>query len=304
MVHDLPFSNPVCPFFKISSGSKKELNARDFLPMSIISAVTRKRKKCLSVHLPGSSAEEDSEHEPVKTNNYRGGGAGGVGGGGVEVKQQQRQEGEELRGHEGEAAEKEHNTLKKERKDGKQAGLSEEWKTDIRNGAAAPPRVRTGTLASTLPIRTRSAGPLWIRPTQRPPAQRLPAQRPDWNQVVPLRHRKPRGGRTRAVSMTLELEVSRREAEGVQEGGGTPSGWRGRAANSSARRTAASLPRLAHGAPSPSSSSSSSSSPPPPSAWMGAGIQGSSSSSAGVLRRTTLDPRDKTKAWRRHTIIV
>lgn len=266
--------------------------------MSIISAVTRKRKKCLSVHLPGSSAEEDSEHEPVKTSNCRGGGGGG------EVNQQQREE-EERGGDEGQAADEEHKTPRKERKGGKEAGPSEEGKTDVRNGAAAPPRVRTGTLAGTLPVRTRRDGPVWIRPAQRPPAQR-----PDWSQPVPLRHRKPRGGRTRAVSMTLELEVGRSEAELAPEGGGTPSGRRGRAAAAAAtpRRVAGSLPRLAHGAPPPSSSSSSSSSPTrPPSAWMGAGIQGpsSSSSSAVVLRRsTTLDPRDKTKAWRRHTIIV
>lgn len=278
-----------CTCLKISSGSKKELNARDFLPMSIISAVTRKRKKCLSIHLPGSSAEEDSEHEPVKTNNYQAGG-------GAQVKQQRDEE--EQRDQKVESSEKEHKTSKKERKDGKEAGLRQEWRTDVRNGATAPPRVQTGTLASTLPVRTRSAGPLWIRPTQRPPIQRLPAQRPDWNQVVPLRHRKTRGGRTRAVSMTLELEVGRREADEGQEGGGTSSSWRGSAAASDTRR-------MAHGAPPPSSSSSSSSSPTPPSVWTGKVVPGSSLSSAGVLRRrTTLDPRDKTKAWRRHTIIV
>lgn len=300
------YSNNTCPCLKISTGSKKELNARDFLPMSIISAVTRKRKKCLSIHLPGSSAEEDSEHEPVKTNNYRGSGrGGGVGGGGVQMKQHQLRDEEEQRGQKGEAAEKEPKTLKKERKDGKETGLSQDWRTDVRNGKAAPPRVQTSTLASTLPVRTCSAGPLWIRPTQRLPIQRLPPQRPDWNQVVPLRHRKTRGGRTRAVSMTLELEVGRTEADGVLEEGGMPSSWRGRASAAGTRRMAGSLPRLAHGALPPSSSSSSSSSPTPPSAWMGtAGIQGSSSSSAGVLRRTALDPRDKTKAWRRHTIIV
>ncbi|XP_029383008.1 rho GTPase-activating protein 21 isoform X2 [Echeneis naucrates] len=63
---------------KHSAGSKKDIHARDFLPKSIISAVTRKRKKCLSTYLPGSSADEDSEHEPVKASNY-GGGEGRVG---------------------------------------------------------------------------------------------------------------------------------------------------------------------------------------------------------------------------------
>ncbi|KAI3364855.1 hypothetical protein L3Q82_001040 [Scortum barcoo] len=60
---------------KLSSGSKKDLSAKDFQPVSIISAVTRKRKKCLSTHQQGSA---DFEHEPVKASNYaEGEGLGG-----------------------------------------------------------------------------------------------------------------------------------------------------------------------------------------------------------------------------------
>ncbi|KAJ4941028.1 hypothetical protein JOQ06_027315, partial [Pogonophryne albipinna] len=55
---------------KFSSLSKKDLNARDFLPKSIISAVTRKRKKSLSTHLQDDSADEDSEHEPLRPNSF------------------------------------------------------------------------------------------------------------------------------------------------------------------------------------------------------------------------------------------
>uniref|UniRef100_A0AAY3ZVS1 Rho GTPase-activating protein 23-like n=1 Tax=Denticeps clupeoides TaxID=299321 RepID=A0AAY3ZVS1_9TELE len=47
-------------------------SAKDFLPRSIMSAVTRKRKKRQSACRPGNSTDEDSEHEPVKASNYGG----------------------------------------------------------------------------------------------------------------------------------------------------------------------------------------------------------------------------------------
>uniref|UniRef100_A0AAQ4Q0U8 Rho GTPase activating protein 23b n=1 Tax=Gasterosteus aculeatus aculeatus TaxID=481459 RepID=A0AAQ4Q0U8_GASAC len=93
---------------KLSSLSKKDLSARDFLPKSIISAVTRKRKKCLSGHVQGGSADEDSEHEPVKTSNY----GGGEGRGGEE---------EEDAGEE-EAVKGELAILKKDKRDKKEVG--------------------------------------------------------------------------------------------------------------------------------------------------------------------------------------
>lgn len=46
------------------------MSAKDFLPLSIISAVTRKRKKHRSACPTDSSSDEDSEHEPVKASNY------------------------------------------------------------------------------------------------------------------------------------------------------------------------------------------------------------------------------------------
>ncbi|KAJ7984420.1 hypothetical protein DPEC_G00354660 [Dallia pectoralis] len=58
---------------KAAWGSKKDVSARDFLPLSIISAVTRKRKKRPISRPLGSSTDEDSEHEPVRASNYRGG---------------------------------------------------------------------------------------------------------------------------------------------------------------------------------------------------------------------------------------
>lgn len=52
------------------STSKKDLSTKDFLTPSIISAVTRKRKKHQSTFPTGSSTDEDSEHEPIKASNY------------------------------------------------------------------------------------------------------------------------------------------------------------------------------------------------------------------------------------------
>ncbi|XP_055031252.2 rho GTPase-activating protein 23 isoform X3 [Misgurnus anguillicaudatus] len=54
---------------KETSTSKKDPSAKDF-PLSIISAVTRKRKKRQSTCPPDSSDDEDSEHEPIKASNY------------------------------------------------------------------------------------------------------------------------------------------------------------------------------------------------------------------------------------------
>ncbi|XP_029912813.1 rho GTPase-activating protein 23 isoform X3 [Myripristis murdjan] len=52
---------------KGSWGSKRDLTAKDFLTLSIMSAVTgRKRRKRHNARLVGSSTDDDSEHEPIK----------------------------------------------------------------------------------------------------------------------------------------------------------------------------------------------------------------------------------------------
>ncbi|XP_039979286.1 rho GTPase-activating protein 23 [Xiphias gladius] len=52
---------------KGSWGSKKDLTAKDFLTLSIMSAVTgRKRRKRHNARRVGSSTDDDSEHEPTK----------------------------------------------------------------------------------------------------------------------------------------------------------------------------------------------------------------------------------------------
>uniref|UniRef100_A0A8C1XI57 Rho GTPase activating protein 23a n=1 Tax=Cyprinus carpio TaxID=7962 RepID=A0A8C1XI57_CYPCA len=52
---------------KGSWGSKRDFTAKDILTLSIMSAVTRKRRKRPNGRLIGSSTDDDSEHEPVKS---------------------------------------------------------------------------------------------------------------------------------------------------------------------------------------------------------------------------------------------
>ncbi|XP_051742636.1 rho GTPase-activating protein 23 isoform X5 [Ctenopharyngodon idella] len=52
---------------KGSWGSKRDFTAKDILTLSIMSAVTRKRRKRHNGRFFGSSTDDDSEHEPVKS---------------------------------------------------------------------------------------------------------------------------------------------------------------------------------------------------------------------------------------------
>ncbi|XP_065123383.1 rho GTPase-activating protein 23 isoform X3 [Paramisgurnus dabryanus] len=52
---------------KGSWGSKRDFTAKDLLTLSIMSAVTRKRRKRRNARLVGSSTDDDSEHERVKS---------------------------------------------------------------------------------------------------------------------------------------------------------------------------------------------------------------------------------------------
>ncbi|XP_033467261.2 rho GTPase-activating protein 23-like isoform X2 [Epinephelus lanceolatus] len=338
---------------KISSLSKKDLNAKDFLPMSIISAVTRKRKKCPSTHLRGSSTDEDSDHEPVKASNFRGGEEG---------------EGEEEEDRrEEEAVKEEHTIPKKEKRDAKENRMNarettegkeslageEEAGKDVTNGTGSGAKKieresrRRTTLPGNAPQRPRSfvcshhqihstytrpptvasppshlrphilarghpTLPFWICPTRLPNLYQASSfygtQQPDWNQSAPVRYRKTRGGRTRAVSMNLDLELGRSEdrvrgwrAERVEvirviEGAPGQHGCvgvpQGSIVGPGSIQQIGPLPHLAQD-PLPLSSSSS--------GWID---QTSPGSQAVVMRRSNLDPRDKTRAWRRHTVVV
>ncbi len=320
--------------------------------MSIISAVTRKRKKCLSVHLQGS-ADEDSEHEPVKASNYRGGEGGGW-------------EEKEDRGGE-EAVKGEHTIPKKEERDERENGVrareitegkdslmgEKETENDLGNriGNGAKKfereiRQRT-TLAGNSPqLRsscflcshhqihaTYQRSPTVTNPPHLSPhnlARRCstvpfsicPAmfsnlhqassfhrtQQPDWNQAAPVRYRKTRSGRTRAMSMNLDLELGKSEdrvrgcraerVEMIRVIEGTPGPHRcagvpqGSIVGIGPNQQIDPLPRLAQEA-SPLSSSS-----------LGWTDQSSQGSSTVVLRRSALGQQDKSRAWRRHTVVV
>ncbi|XP_051994839.1 rho GTPase-activating protein 23-like isoform X2 [Xyrauchen texanus] len=52
---------------KGSWGSKRDFTAKDILTLSIMSAVTRKCRKRRNARLLGSSTDDDSEHEPIKS---------------------------------------------------------------------------------------------------------------------------------------------------------------------------------------------------------------------------------------------
>ncbi|XP_051272687.1 rho GTPase-activating protein 23 isoform X4 [Dicentrarchus labrax] len=335
---------------KLSLGSKKDLNARDFLPMSIISAVTRKRKKSPSTHLQGSSADEDSEHEPVKASNYRGEGVEGE-------EEEDREEEEPVKG--------EHTIPKKEKRDEKENGVKapetterkdslagdEEAEKDVGSetgndakklerenrqrttmtGNAPQPRPNSflcshHQIHATYPrppavtnppshlkshnLTKRPTVPFWICPTRLPNLYQASSfhgtQQPDRNQSAPVRYRKTRGGRTRAMSMNLDLEMGRSEdrvrgwrvervdVTKVNEGSqhrsvGVP---QGSTVGQRSIQQIDPLPRIAQEAPPLSSSSS---------GWIDQSTPGSS---IVVLRRSALDPRDKTRAWRRHTVVV
>ncbi|KAF7643466.1 hypothetical protein LDENG_00239020 [Lucifuga dentata] len=300
-----------------SLGSKKDLNARDFLP-SIISAVTRKRKKRPSSRLAGSSTDEDSEHEP--------------------------EEEEEEGGGEEEAVKRERtipNTEKgkamqvKETIEGKEPGRDEAEEghgmKDLKNRQnerttscrASPQRRPNSFLYSHLqhsrpPVLTgpsshlRSSNlsrgcpaPTWLAPTGIPNLYRAcgvhGAQQPERKQ--PVLHRKSRGGRTRSVSMNLDLELGRSET--------SIRGWRGEKTEVIRVVEGAQCGRVSEPQGFPLSPASIQQTDPFPhfaprlvpasSGWTD---QSAAGSSAVVLRRSAVNPRDRTGAWRRHTVVV
>ncbi|KAM3591482.1 uncharacterized protein V6R79_002447 [Siganus canaliculatus] len=331
---------------KLSSGSKKDLNAKDFLPLSLISAVTRKRKKCLSSHPQGSSADEDSDHEPVKASNYGGdqgaeGKEEGDGGDKEEVKGERAVPKKEKRAERGSGVNVSETSEVKASLVGEQGSekdaenrtgndsktLERESRPRTRNAMQLRPnsflclhpsqtqasytRPPTVTKPHSL-ARGQPTVPFWICPTRLPNHYQTPAlhraQQPDWNQPAPVRYRKNRGGRTRAVSLNLDLELSRNEErvrgwrsdrvevirvfEGTTHQPGSVGVPQGSVMGPASILQIEPPPRVAQEAPSLSSFSS---------GWIN---PSSSSSSTVVLRRVALEPRDKTRAWRRHTVVV
>ncbi|MEQ2218154.1 hypothetical protein XENOCAPTIV_030249 [Xenoophorus captivus] len=288
----------------ISSSSKKDLNAKDFLPKSIISAVTRKRKKCLSTHLPVSSGDEDSEHEAVKNTDYT-----EVVGGGTQ-----------------EAAQGEHTCSKKEKRQGEEhvvasaegTGGKEEIEKAVRKGVDREIRQRSSLLCSpqqshaTYPKPPAAVGqpshvkiqseakerpniPFWISPSRPPIPQATSyhsSQQADRSRAIPVCCRKTGGGWTRATSINLELELDRckekvrdQRPELVRTGevlvAQCGNIQQGSVVDAGSTHQIDPLPTF-----------------PSPSGWI------DQSSSSVVLRRSTKGSQAKTRAWRRHTVVI
>uniref|UniRef100_A0A3Q2PW18 Rho GTPase-activating protein 23-like n=1 Tax=Fundulus heteroclitus TaxID=8078 RepID=A0A3Q2PW18_FUNHE len=285
-----------------SRHSKKDLNSRNFLSKSIISDVTRKRKKCLSTHLQVSSSEEESG-DVVKDTSYRVGNAG------------QTQE----------PAQEEHACSKKEKRQGEEhevtstegKGGEEEIEKPVRKGdnreiwkgsscvcypqqnnptypkppaAISPPsdmKVEFGA-------KKRPYIPFWIAPSRLPTMQISSCygtQQLDQTQVVSLRCRKSRGSRIRANSINLELGrcediVRGQRADRGGEVLAVPCGYihQGLVVDAGSAKNIDPLPIF-----------------PSPSGWIDKSSQRSDSV---VLRRSARDSQAKTRVLRRHTVVI
>ncbi|KAM4524170.1 rho GTPase-activating protein 23-like isoform 5-T6 [Odontesthes bonariensis] len=323
---------------KISLGSRKDLNARVFFPKSIISAVTRKRKICLSTHLPGSSADEDSEHEPVKATNY------------VEEEVGRPEEEE---GREKEPVKGGHVSPKKEKRQGKEnvvvaintvgrkAGEEEEVEKDTKNEAdsSANNLQRESGQRATSPVQHlrpnsylcsyeqihatfpfsylrnpnqaigRPSIPFWIYPSRPPNLYQAVScrgtQQPGWGQSASVCYNRSRGGRTRALSMNLDLEPDRSEervkgwiadkVEVIRVIEGVPAQCGGVGISQESIVDPGSVQQID---PPPQRTQRSAPLLCTPPGWIDQSSQGSST----VVLRS--DPRDKARAWRRHTMLV
>ncbi|XP_061565256.1 rho GTPase-activating protein 23-like isoform X7 [Cololabis saira] len=278
---------------KVSSGSRKDLTARDFLPRSLFSAVTRKRKKPL-VGPAAGGADGDSDHEPVKTSNLGGEEEEGEGG--------EREEDGDQGGKEepipGEG------TFPKPGEPGHHPG--NDPGNDPRRGTEPPATTPARPLrpnsfysrpapASDPPshqnqtrTRTRPPVPFWISPSRPPNLYQALGTR-NWTQnwtQTPVRYRRTRAGRTRATSMNLDLDLDLDQDPGRWE-------------TDQVEVVRVPVPGRPGGVPQGSALGPGSPGPGP-----GPGSGSGSGSAPVVLRRSNQDPRDKTRAWRRHTVVV
>ncbi|XP_054592320.2 rho GTPase-activating protein 23 isoform X3 [Nothobranchius furzeri] len=164
---------------KNSSGSRKDHSARDFLSRTIISAMTRKRKKGVSTR-----ADEDSDHEPVKATNY--GGEDGV----VEEHTCSRAD-------EGPQKEK-----VADAEDGKEGRTETGARTESGKTTSAwwlrPNQSPAPNTTLHLKSRGRPSIPHWICPQLQ--------QQPDQRQAASVHYRMTWVGRARSMNVELELD--------------------------------------------------------------------------------------------------
>ncbi|KAF7205189.1 transcript variant X2, partial [Nothobranchius furzeri] len=162
-----------------SSGSRKDHSARDFLSRTIISAMTRKRKKGVSTR-----ADEDSDHEPVKATNY--GGEDGV----VEEHTCSRAD-------EGPQKEK-----VADAEDGKEGRTETGARTESGKTTSAwwlrPNQSPAPNTTLHLKSRGRPSIPHWICPQLQ--------QQPDQRQAASVHYRMTWVGRARSMNVELELD--------------------------------------------------------------------------------------------------
>ncbi|XP_023805287.1 rho GTPase-activating protein 23 isoform X3 [Oryzias latipes] len=281
---------------KISPSPKKDLNPMDFLPKSIVSAVPRKRKKCLSTPLSSSSVDEDSEHEPVKASNY----------GEEEDREEEEQVKEkhafptsEQRQGGGEPASDTSEEAEEWREDlGKEIEIGSTRRSDVPSPLHvvlhAPPPVDPYHLKSHSLATGRSI-PFWVPPSMYPnpyqPSSHQGAQPSHTGQSVRFRKNIVERARARSMCLDSELGKGERRARGwrtdkvevirVMEGTVGP---RGSVLSQGSLQKIDSLPF-------------SFTSPP----WIDPKAH---KSSTVVLRGLAQHQRDKTRALRRHTVVV
>ncbi|XP_033840665.1 rho GTPase-activating protein 23 isoform X2 [Periophthalmus magnuspinnatus] len=288
---------------KISLSPKKDPNAKE-----LISAMTRKRKISPD-HLPGISSEENLEHEPVKSSNLRR--QNGEERDSIESKS-------EVQGGGGEEGQ----TLQ-EGKDLEEVSNKEEVETEIKVKYEKTDIAQLEALTVPRPLRpivgvrrghrllrphsfhllqappeapaplhtypSRAGGPAWVSRSRIPPAHTSSfygTQSGNWAPAVPLRCKKSFTARTRALSMTLELE-------------GRARGW---------RTDKVEVIRVNEsGVPQGSAIATVSYQETPPVPWMVVGTcpwsDPSPSRSSVVLRRLS-KPQEQNQRWRRHTVMV
>ncbi|XP_049320258.1 rho GTPase-activating protein 23 isoform X2 [Astyanax mexicanus] len=207
---------------KGSLSSKKDVSAKDFLPLSIISAVTRKRKKHQSACPADSSSDEDSEHEPVKASNYRelgegGGSDEGDGDAGCAPLNSENQTKEEVEENGGEQVMGSHEEAGQEVGGAEDAACQQEEEEDddddgiqVDTGPRAQPRPRSFLYSHQSSIGIRATG----SPAS-PSSSSCPSSAHRTGQTNPVTRKKLRGERVRPRSLYGEDVGMERAAVGL-----------------------------------------------------------------------------------------
>lgn len=260
--------------------------------------MTRKRKMSPDDHPPGSSSDENLEHEPVKSSNLR-----------REHKEERDSTGsksEVLKDGQREGTAQEGDSNKKEaertckvkfeQSDGEQLTAHRHLRhtADVRRERRVlrphsfhllqPPH-------STAPLQTHQSqaglrGPVWLPRSRIPPAYTSSFYVPQpchWAPAVPLRLKKTHTARSRALSMTLELEDRAR-------------GW---------RTDKVEVIRVnERGVPQGSAIATMSFQQIPPVPRVNGGTGPWADHSSSVVFRRLPKSREQSRGWRRHTVMV